>query len=95
MDTINKIIKTAAIVAVLMVTGVSASYLYGYEKGNFNGYENGYYTAIEKAAEMQEEAQKQAAIEAAREVNPFEDSANLFEKSPINPFDDIETNPYK
>ena len=86
MDKINKYI-TIAVIAILFVAGLTATYASGYNKGVAKG------VAQEKATE---ETRKQSAEqEALKAVNPFEQTANPFEKSPVNPFENVKINPYK
>lgn len=83
---INKNIRIAVIVGLLMVVGVSAALLLGFQMGDMNASDS------TDQGMMQKNTQDQAALEAAAEVNPFAEGS--LETSPVNPFDEVETNPY-
>ena len=69
--------------------------LIGSAIGIFVGLQKGWSLGQQKAAEDLKISRQEAEKKALEEVNPFNKTANPFEKSPVNPFENIETNPYK
>ena len=80
--------KTLVVMAIVCL-------LFGAILGAYVGLNNGWKLGQEKAAKDLEMNRQEAEKEALKEVNPFEQTANPFEKSPVNPFENIKTNPFE
>lgn len=80
---------------VALAVGLLSGYFYGSEAGLRRGRDEGILQGIAQEKAVAATKRKEAAEKAAAAVNPFEQTSNPFEKSPVNPYKDVKVNPFK
>jgi len=91
-------INTRAIKWAEIIVGLALGLLLGYSYGSSFSFNDGIELGIKQGVLEEKTAaiarRKEAEREAAKAINPFQGTANPFEKSPVNPYDNIKINPF-